>query len=217
LCELEHRRALAGLRRINLLSRTSAVLWKQVRRLGTELNVRSLRVLDLACGGGDVGIGLVQRGRRAGLEIELCGCDLSPVAIEVARERARSAAPTAEFIVKDLLHDELPAGFDVVMCSLFLHHLDQSNAVRLLERMKQAAQRLVLVDDLLRNRLGYWMAWLGCRILSRSSIVHTDGPLSVRGAFTRSEALDLARKADLTNAVLTRHWPQRYLMTWRRP
>jgi hypothetical protein len=51
------------------------------------------------------------------------------------------------FFVLDALGDALPTGYDVVSCSLFLHHLDGSDAVDLLRRMGAAAGRLVLVDD----------------------------------------------------------------------
>jgi SAM-dependent methyltransferase len=85
LLDAEHRRALAGLRAIHVVSRSSAILWLPVRRLAAELGVRSLRVLDWACGGGDVAVGRARKSRRAGIHIALVGCDRSPRALEVAR------------------------------------------------------------------------------------------------------------------------------------
>jgi hypothetical protein len=101
------------------------------------------------------------------------------------------------------------------MCSLFLHHLNADQAHVLLGRMKTAAKKLVLVDDLRRTRLGYWLAWLGCRILTRCHVVHIDGPMSVEGAFTTAEATDIAVKAGLKNPTMQHHWPQRFLLSWR--
>jgi hypothetical protein len=80
--------------------------------------------------------------------------------------------------------------------------------------MAAAAHRLVLVDDLVRNRRGYLLALAGCHILSSSPIVHFDGPTSVAAAFTPGEALSLAERAGLHGTSLTRHWPQRFLLTW---
>ncbi len=214
--DAQHRRALAGLRSINVISRSSAILWSAVRRLAAELGVRSLRVLDLACGGGDVGIGLARTARRFGLDIVLVGCDRSPLALDVARARASRVEVAAQFIELDVLHDTLPSDFDVVTCSLFLHHLEESDAERLLRHMAEAARHLLLVNDLVRSRFGYVLAWWGSRVLTRSHVVHVDGPLSVRAAFSPSEALDLAKQAGLNGAVLSRHWPQRFLLSWRR-
>jgi len=117
----------------------------------------------------------------------------------------------------DALNDDLPAGFDIITCSLFLHHLDEPDAERLLRKLGTAAGRLVLVNDLARSRRGYLLAWAGTRILSRSPIVHVDGPLSVEGAFTPVEALDLAQRAGLSGATVRRRWPFRYLLRWSRP
>ena len=61
--------------------------------------------------------------------------------------------------------------------------------------MSVATRHLLLVNDLRRTRWGYWLARWGSRILTRSQIVHTDGPLSVSAAFTDEETLQLARQS----------------------
>ena len=102
------------------------------------------------------------------------------------------------------------------MCTLFLHHLSSEDARGLLQRMRHSARRLVLVDDLCRNRVGYVLAWAGGRLLTRSEIVHTDGPLSVRAAFTIEEVRQLAHDAGLIGARIRRHWPERFLLSWKK-
>jgi hypothetical protein len=83
--------------------------------------------------------------------------------------------------------------------------------------MGEASRSLVLVNDLIRSPLGYGLAWVGCRLLSRSPIVHFDGPVSVQGAFQLQEVQALAARAGLLGATLRRSWPERYLLSWRRP
>jgi thiazole synthase ThiGH ThiG subunit len=70
------------------------------------------------------------------------------------------------------------------------------------------------VNDLVRGPVGYLLAWSACRVLSRSAVVHHDGPVSVAGAFTLAEAGRLADNAGLSGVRLTRHWPQRFLLSW---
>jgi hypothetical protein len=120
------------------------------------------------------------------------------------------------FATLDVAHEPLPEGFDVVLCSLFLHHLDDDGAVALLRRMRGAARRLVVVSDLRRTALGHLYALVGCRLLSRSPVFHVDGPRSVEAAFTSGEARDLAARAGLAGARVVQRWPQRFLLTWRR-
>jgi 2-polyprenyl-3-methyl-5-hydroxy-6-metoxy-1,4-benzoquinol methylase len=212
--ERAHRHALAGLGRINRFSLSSGILWPSLRESARRRQPHPLRVLDLASGGGDVLCGLARRAQRAGLHLEAHGIDRSPVAVDTARALAQRCGVDARFEVGDVLDGKWPERIDVVMCSLFLHHLPDDDVVRLLRRMREAATVAVLANDLLRSRVGYWLAWWGCRALTRSAIVHVDGPRSVEGAFTREEALGLARQAGLTGVRLTRHWPERFLLRW---
>jgi 2-polyprenyl-3-methyl-5-hydroxy-6-metoxy-1,4-benzoquinol methylase len=212
----EHVRALQGLGRINVLSRVGSVLWPPIERLARlkGMNDRPLRVLDLATGGGDTPITLAQRAAAKGLNVEIDGCDINPQAIHYAQGQASARGIRVKFFVLDALSERLPSDYDVLCCSLFLHHLGETDAIALLSRMAAAAQCLVLVDDLVRNRWGYLLALAGCHVLSSSRIVHVDGPTSVAAAFTPREALHLAERAGLRGTSLTRHWPQRYLLTW---
>ena len=75
----EHALALRGLGRINAVSRTAAALWPSLAKLAREQAPAAgpLRVLDLATGGGDTAVTLANRADRAGLAIEIEGCDLS--------------------------------------------------------------------------------------------------------------------------------------------
>lgn len=212
----DHESALVGLRRINVLSRTSSFLWPAIARLGRERNGSDppIRLLDLATGGGDIPIALTRRASRSGIRLQIDGFERNPQAVQFARARARACGAAVNFSVYDALRSPLPSGYDVVTCSLFLHHLDESDAMFLLRQMAGAGG-MVLVDDLIRSRRAYFLAWIGCQLLSRSHIVHHDGPLSVASAFTPGEALWLASRAGLFGATITRHWPYRYLLTWR--
>jgi SAM-dependent methyltransferase len=210
-----HRRALAELARINRLSGSARILWPPIRELAREYLARPLRVLDVACGSGDVALALARRARREGFSsLTFDGCDISPVAVEAAVESARESPNAGRFFLHDAIREPLPP-YDAVICSLFLHHLSGDEAVVLLRRMKEAAARLVLINDLERSRFNYAAVWFVSRF--GSPVVRFDGPASVRSAFTPREALSLAEQAGLTEATVSRRFPCRYLLAWRRP
>ena len=211
-----HEQALVGLRRVHWLSGTVGTLWRPIRKLAAQQSGRPLRVLDVACGGGDVAISIARRAEKANLSIDVSGCDISETALKCATQNAFKYDANVHFFPANAISEELSEDYDVVICSLFLHHLDDDDAVKLLKVMKQAARKMVLVSDLKRSRLGYVLTWCGLRLLTRSRICHVDGPLSVRAAFKPGEATNLTTKAGLDDALLTRHWPERYLITWRR-
>lgn len=222
-----HLQALKALQRVNTFSGTTRVMARALLRECQAMKTRAqttrpIRILDLACGGGDVALGVARFLTAARLDVEIEAWDRSATAIEFAKARAarssgkKSSKRHVRFVQHDIENLNMDRSFDVVMCTLFLHHLPRAQAVNCLSRMHRAASHCVLVDDLRRTRLGYRLAQLGCRVLTRSHIVHVDGPLSVRAAFTEREILSLSREAKLPDPTFRRHWPQRFLMRWER-
>jgi SAM-dependent methyltransferase len=212
-----HIHALDALGRANAVSRTAAAIWPSIRAVSQEATEHPLRVLDIACGSGHVLLSLARRAVRERVDVEWVGWDMSPVAIEYARTLAsRRGGEGVRFAPADALRAPIPAGIDVVVCTLFLHHLPDADAVALLGRLAGAARHAVVVSDLRRTRLGTAFTWVGCRVLSRSEVFRVDGMRSVAAAFTTDEARDLAAAAGLTGARVREIWPQRWLLTWRR-
>ena len=163
-------------------------------------------------------IRLAQLARRRGVPLEAHGCDISATAVTHAQTAARRADVTnTRFFALNALVDPLPDGYDAILCTLFLHHLAEQDGVELLRRMASATRRAVLVDDLVRTRLGFALVLVGSYLLTRSPIVHVDGPLSVRAALSLDEARELAERAGLHDATIRRHWPERFLLAWRKP
>ncbi len=212
-----HRQALQGLARLNWASGSVGQVWKIIRQHMSEQGKNELSLLDVATGSGDIPIGLYRRARRAGLHLKIVAVDISETALEVARHRAALAGVEIDFRRCDILGDNLAEQFDVVLCSLFLHHLEDGHSVELLRILKQRARHLVVVNDLLRSRVSMALVWLGSRLLSRSKVVHFDAMASVRAAFTLSEMQGLVRSAGLESARVWSYWPCRLLSVWCDP
>lgn len=230
LATAEHLHALSALARINAFSGTAAQLAAAIRRLTADTQPRQLplEVVDVACGGGDVTLALARRlarltakpGRAAQPPaVRITGIDLSPRAIDRATTQAAKSpnTTTAEvaFTVRDVVADGCPT-CDVATTSLFLHHLDDADAIRVLQSLATAARIGVVVSDLLRSRAGLVLAMVGTNVLSRSRVARVDGPLSVRAARTLPEYRALFDRAGLHGAVIRRAWPERAVITWRR-
>jgi len=191
-------------------------LWREVAHCAAERPGEPVRLLDVACGGGDVAAAVAVRAREAGIAVEVAGCDRSGVALATARRRAEEAGVEAQWFEVDVLRDRIPDGYDVIASGLFLHHLSEDEALRLLDGMHRAARRAIWIDDLARSLLGWLYAYVAGRLLSRSPTVHVDSLLSVEAAFTRQEAAALAKRAGLAGARLVPRWPESWLLTWRR-
>jgi 2-polyprenyl-3-methyl-5-hydroxy-6-metoxy-1,4-benzoquinol methylase len=205
--------SLVGLRRVNRVTGSARILWPEIRAAAMRAG-RPLRVLDVACGGGDTLIWFANRARRDGVTLALAGCDINPLAIEFAQKHAAAARVSAEFFEFDAVRDAVPADFDIIMSSFFLHHLEETDAIRFLRNAANATRGRVLIHDLARSRAGYWLAAIGLRALLCNDVCRVDGPRSVESAFTASEARSLAERAGLTDAHVETRFPFRYIMKW---
>ena len=210
----EHLAALHALGRINTLSLTASQLARAItRRVAPPRHgPRTLSVVDVGCGGGDVTVALA---RRLGPRFHVTGIDISPRAVARAAEHAAGrGVGNVSFEVRDVLAAGCPA-CDVAVTSLFLHHLDDDVADATVRSLAVAAALGGAVSDLVRSRRGLVLAHLATRVLTRSRVAQVDGPLSVRAARTLPEYRLLMDRAGLAAARIEATWPERVLITWR--
>jgi 2-polyprenyl-3-methyl-5-hydroxy-6-metoxy-1,4-benzoquinol methylase len=211
-----HQEALLGLARINALTRSASCFFPAIRRLARQAPTQKLRLLDVACGGGDTVRAICRLAQREGINLEVHGCDVSAEAVALASAAARAEGLEAQFFQADAIGAPLPGGYHLITTSLFLHHLSEPDAETLLRSMAAATLDHLLVHDLIRSHLDLLLTWIGTRLLSGSPVVQIDGPLSVGGAFRLDEVAHLATAAGLAGAQITRFWPERFLLSWSR-
>jgi 2-polyprenyl-3-methyl-5-hydroxy-6-metoxy-1,4-benzoquinol methylase len=207
---------LKGLRLVNTVTQSSRLMWPDLVAAAKRNPGRPLRVLDVACGGGDVLITLWRSAAKTSLDVEFAGCDASQEAVAYAREAAARAGAPISFFELKVARDPLPEGYDMIMSTLFLHHLDEDDVIAFLREAAAKARDRLVIQDILRSRLSYWFARAGTRLLLLNDICRLDGRTSVEGAFTRAEARELATKAGLKDAELLSRFPFRYLIRWIR-
>jgi len=88
--------------------------------------------------------------------------------------------------------------FDFVFCSLFLHHLDDENAVRLLKEKRRVAKRRIYAIDLNRSAVAYYLyKTVGRMFLQKFTL--EDGALSILRSRTPEELISLAEAAGLSD------------------
>jgi len=152
-------------------------------------------VLDIGCGSGDIPRALVAEARRRGRRLEVVCLDRSDAVLAIARERAHGDA-ALRFTRGEGASLPFPdASFDIVTCTLALHHFEPDEAVAVLREMRRVARVTPLVFDLRRSKLAHVAARLYVTLLATSPLTRHDGPLSVQRAYTPSEVEELARSA----------------------
>jgi SAM-dependent methyltransferase len=174
-------------------------------RLLGQNRITSLRILDLGTGLADIPRAIAGWARQRQVPITIVAVDGNPVVLQMARESCRDWSEI-QLEQHDLL--ALPFAsdsFDLVLCSLTLHHFSSADAVAILRRIHEMARLGYIVNDLRRNWLAVCSMELLARTVIRSHIVRHDAPQSSRAAFTIHELRDMASQAGLTNFQINRH------------
>jgi len=207
----DHLCALAGLSRLNRVSRIEPTIFKVL--LPMLNRDRPTRILDIAAGSGNLEIFLSHRAAKHQLALEFTTSDISLTACNAVNRAARSHHLEIRTINADIINDPIDETYDIVMCHLFLHHLSNDEIVGVLTKMRLASTGSLVITDLIRSRFGYALAWIASRVLTRSPVVHADALLSVRGALRIDELKDLAKQAGFAHTSITKVWPERMVLT----
>jgi 2-polyprenyl-3-methyl-5-hydroxy-6-metoxy-1,4-benzoquinol methylase len=157
-----------------------------------------MRILDLATGSGDIPRLIVDYARSAGATVTVDAVDQQPSTLEIARSLSRDY-PEIEFIEGDVLSFGESGGYDVVFCSLALHHFEEAAAVELLRRCRDLSRQYVLVSDLRRGLLATIGVYLLTAVIFREPMTRTDARLSAARAFSFPEFRSLAERAGWKN------------------
>jgi 2-polyprenyl-3-methyl-5-hydroxy-6-metoxy-1,4-benzoquinol methylase len=164
-----------------------------------------LSVLDLATGGADIPRAIAQWARQRGVRVEITAVDANPEILRIAREQCASW-PEIWLEQQDLRALPYPAAsFDVVLCSLALHHFSEPNVVAILRRIHDIARVGYIINDLRRNRVAIGLSKLMARTLISNPIARFDAPASCERAFSATELRAMAVQAELRNFVIRRH------------
>lgn len=208
---------LEDLARVNVLTlghRPTLRFLARLEREGRWPLGRPLSLADVGCGYGD-GLRLIDRwATRRGLQISLTGVDRNPWATRAARAATEPGRPIA-YVTADVFdHDGAP---DVIVSSLFAHHLDDEKLVRFLALMDRRARIGWLVNDLERHPV----SWGGFAVLAAlmrwHRFVRHDGPVSIRRAFSPEDWRGYLTRAEVRGAEVRRRFPFRLCVAKLRP
>lgn len=204
-------RTLRELETINRLTFAYRPTLRWLDRMVEATGSRRLSVLDVACGHGDMLRRIDRWAARRGVAVELAGIDRDPEAVASARSATPVSAPI-RYEVRDVFAMPDEPRWDVIVSSLFAHHLFDDALPRFLAWMHRAARRSWLVNDLHRHPVPYHAVRLGTRLMGFGRFVVHDAPVSVARGFTRGEWEAIVAQAGIDPGKVEIRWwlPFRY-------
>jgi 2-polyprenyl-3-methyl-5-hydroxy-6-metoxy-1,4-benzoquinol methylase len=156
-----------------------------------------VRIVDLATGSGDIPRLVVDYARRAKAEVRVDAVDRQSATLEIAKSLS-AHYPEILFCEGNILEWQAEP-YDIVLCSLALHHFSEDDAVRLLKRCRELSRGFVLVSDLRRGLLASIGVYLLTALIFREPMTRNDGRVSAARAFSFRELRELAQRAGWTD------------------
>jgi len=157
-----------------------------------------MRVVDLATGSGDIPRLIADYARKIGARVEIDALDRQHATLEVATKLSNNY-PEISYCEGNILECNSGGDYDVVLCTLVLHHFSDEDAVSLLRRSRELSRRFVLVSDLRRGFFLRASVYLLTALIFRETMTRYDARLSAERAFSFSEMRDLAVRAGWGN------------------
>lgn len=152
----------------------------------------AITLLDVGTGTGDIPprIAAALRKRRPSRPILTIGLDRSAALLRDARPGLD--AVVAADALRIPLRDE---SVDLVVCSQFLHHFREQDAVTVVRELHRVARHGVVISDLGRSWLAAGGFWFASTVLRFHPVTRHDGVVSVLRGFTPAELRGLVRAA----------------------
>lgn len=208
--DAELKRALSDIGRVNRLLGGDAASLSGFRRYLGKNGSRPLKVVDLGCGDGAFLRLLASRCRSLGIKAELIGWDMNPKSLQLARN-ASASFPEIRYECRNVLDfPAIPVNSHVV-CNLFLHHFSDQDIARLINNWIEQGSLSILINDLHRHPLAYYLFRLFGAIFMRSGVARHDGAASIRRGFRKGDLRRLLTAVPDTKSSIKWRWAFRWL------
>ncbi|MEE9521413.1 MAG: methyltransferase domain-containing protein [candidate division NC10 bacterium] len=196
---------LQDLERMNRLFGGTRLVFRYLEPMLRQTHTGEIQILDVATGGADIPAAIVRWARRQGWRVRVVGIDKNPQMLRAAEERIREYPEISLELADALALPYPPRSFDVVLCSLALHHLTYAEGIALLASLDKIGRWGFIVNDLLRSWHAYVLTWLGMHLFCRGRLVRHDGPISIRRAYTLSELRTMVERAGVSGVQIRPH------------
>jgi len=199
-----------------LAYRPTLAFFNQLAALGHLPRDRPISVVDVGSGSGDMLRRLDGWARPRGYKLDLVGVDLNHWSTITARQLTH-AATNVRFATTNIFDYRPEAPIDIVISSLFTHHLDDTSLVNFLSWMETQTRIGWFINDLLRHPISYYFFKQASPLFGFHYFVRHDGPVSIARAFRPADWQGLLASAKISEAGIKNHFPFRLCVSRIKP
>jgi ubiquinone/menaquinone biosynthesis C-methylase UbiE len=169
-----------------------------IRTISRRSGKTTFSLLEIAAGTGFVPMQASRDLSRDRINLNVTLLDRAPTHLPRNGSAHKVAADALSIPFSD-------SAFDLVSCTLFLHHLTPDEIVKFARESLRVSRVAVLVNDLVRHPLHLALAYAGVPIY-RSRITRNDAPASVKQAYTIEEMSEFFRSAGASKVETQKHF-----------
>ena len=170
----------------------------------------TFKIVDVGCGNGDMLRKLADFGNKNNLKFDLLGIDANHFTIKHA-EKSSENYTNIKYICEDIFDKEFKhLKYDIILCTLTLHHFKEDEIINLLNVFYQNAQIGIVVNDLQRSAIAYRLFQGLCMVFRLNKMSKEDGLTSILRGFKKQELIDFSKNLNFKKYTIQWKWAFRY-------
>jgi len=171
----------------------------------------SYTIVDMGCGDGNMLREVAEHCKKHEIKVYLIGIDLNEEALQLAEE-ASTNYPEIAYHHRDILKlKETDFNCDIIINTLCMHHFVNKDLLQFLEKFNQLASIGVVINDLHRSRLAYYLFKAFSLIFIRTETAKVDGLISISKGFIKSDLMEYAKNLPQVKHDIRWKWAFRYV------
>lgn len=169
-----------------------------------------ISILDVGCGNGDMLRFLADYANKNHLNFKLKGIDANAFTILHANYLS-SAYENISYECVDVFQESALSGpYDIILCTLTLHHFKDQEIIQLLSIFREKARLGIVVNDLQRHAIPYYLFIALCFVFRLNKMSREDGLISILRGFKRKDLEQYSNQLKLINTTIRWKWAFRY-------
>lgn len=171
---------------------------------------KEISIADIGCGNGAMLREIAVWARKHQYQLKLIGIDANTYGIEIA-EKLAVDFPEIQFLALNIFSEDFKQmKFDVILCTLTLHHFKNPEIINILQLFTQQARLGVIVNDLQRSKIAYRLFQAFCGIFINNEIARKDGLISILRGFKKEELIAFSKQLPAQKHSINWKWAFRY-------
>ncbi|KQR65262.1 methyltransferase domain-containing protein [Pedobacter sp. Leaf176] len=169
-----------------------------------------IRITDIGCGNGDMLRALADYAEEKNLNFILKGIDANNFTIKHAENLSKNYN-NISYECRDIFDSSIEEqACDIFICTLTLHHFKDEDIIRILEKFKQSAKLGIVINDLHRSALAYYLFKALCFLFALNDMSREDGLVSILRGFKRADLLNYSKRLNFKFSDIKWKWAFRY-------